>query len=210
VHLEDLDFQIKVLGYSLKLQDVEVEAKTSLVSGCSSEYCLYCPSTTTVSGVTYSDKGTVLTAYGHSCSTFHSHSFILVETGVLTAVDVKISDFRAEFSHFIEALDSDVSLTSVDFYNLRTQGSGVEVACTTQTCELLYQTGSVQLLNNGYLNDGQSSGFLVVSGLKAVSLVEVAFAYNLATTLVEVTDVLQTLLRTTSSSTTSCRRGVSR
>jgi hypothetical protein len=195
VHLEDLDFQIKVTGYSLKLQDVEVEAKTSLVSGCSSEYCLYCPSTETVGGVTYSDKATVLTAYGSSCSTFHSHSFILVETGVLNAVNVTFSDFRAEFGHLIEAQDSDVSLTSVEFTNLRTQGPVMELTCTTQTCEFLYQTGSVQLLHNGYLNDGESSGFLAASGAKSVSLVEVVFAYNLGTTLIEVTDVLQTLLQ---------------
>lgn len=202
IKLNDLDYEFKFEKIKFVLFDLLIDAKQSLVKDCSTEYCYYCPSVTTVDSIDYSDKGTQLTNYAEKnlCSIYNQNVFILVKFGTLQIESVKFTDFRAEFKHLIESIDTSISLNSVEFNNIKASNFVVKVVCSSLHCsDFLYQTGSLKLLNNGFLNFEtiDSYGFLDANNLKTVTISDVIIEYNLvvstSSALIEITDCLQTV-----------------
>jgi predicted outer membrane repeat protein len=177
--LIDFSFKIAVTKLTLTLQDLVFDARTSLVEGCSAEYCFYCPYQSTNSTGTHSDKGTLLTEYARTsvCAAYASQPFISVtQGGTLIVSNVEFNHFRYGLKHLIYSSTSAVSLLNVTFYNSKCSGYIVAIEYGPS---YTHKGGRVEFTNNGYLpNTLNLFGYLSAKNVGSIDISGLEVSYG--------------------------------
>lgn len=198
---------------SLTLRNVGLQGGFPLKPGCfGAETCTYCPALTLDPNLNMytNDRGQSidLTTYAEPALCKRYHSLVLFNTrpeANLTLHNVTFTNIRHEPLALISSQCSYLVLTNVTFTNITTMRSGQGVVIWTPMSSkepyycgsFLFDTGTVELLNNGYeLNhDFYAAGFASLSAVYLLSLRFVSFRYNNAYIGDHRTDYTSSLIR---------------
>jgi hypothetical protein len=191
--LNYLWFSLSLSNVAVTIDQMNIVGPSTLVQGCSSLQCTYCPTVTLGSDGTYlDDRGQVITEFGDAsvCEAFSLIAFFHV-TGVGSKIIVsntKFRDIRFGIGAIISVVDGDVELSKVDFINCQPSyrkgsllNSIVQISCSKGTCGSLTMTdSSVSLMNNGheFSLDHAFTGFLAASNSAAVTISNSEFSLN--------------------------------
>ena len=190
---------------NITIQHLTFWGGTTLVPGCTQDFCTYCPATTLGSGGSIDDRGNMLTAGKFApsvlCVPFLSQRFVDLDTNAnLTLWDVSFTGFMQGFRSLLYFTVGNLNLTSVNFTNitigmyskptystilpLLMDSVIVQENPSTQSfinSSLALNQVTVFLLNNGYEYNVNLSlgGFLSVQGLRNVMITNTKFSYTL-------------------------------
>ena len=148
---------------------IDMRGNTGLIENCDREMCTYCPVVTmSVSGTGTTDQRVKLAAGTFTptgtCEKFHYKSLFLISEGVYFALkNVRISDFRQEFSSLLNLTSAYITLTNVSFSNIVTS----PFTSTSPPSAVLYQhnpTDSLYL--PGYISLCNVTGTLLGNGFE--------------------------------------------
>lgn len=185
-----------VVTHNLTLRNVEVKGGFPLKSGCAgAETCTYCPVINSdIASATYlNDRGQPIdiSTYAEQSLCEPYHNFVLIgmhPEANLTLLNVTFTDIRHQPLALISSTCGNLVLTNVTFRNIIPKKDGLGVimwiAMTSKEpyfCgSFIYDTGTVELLNNGYeLNqDSYAAGFASFSAIYLLSIHSVSFLYN--------------------------------
>ncbi|CAG9323993.1 unnamed protein product [Blepharisma stoltei] len=120
--------------------------------------CNYCKSATNNDGQLLDDRGKPLLTGNYApqdiCNTFSNLGFFnITSAGILNLKNVKIQNFRQQYSSIISVNGGILNMESVNFYNFMSafQGSAISSTCSSGYCgEIHYLGGTVSAMNNGY------------------------------------------------------------
>ena len=185
-----------VATHNLTLRNVVVKGGFPLKPGCSgAETCTYCPVVNwDVLSATYlNDRGQTIgiSTYAEQSLCDSSHNFVFINMrpeANLTLLNVTFADIRHQPLALISSTCGNLVLTNVTFRNIipMREGLGVIVWTSMSSKEpyfcgsFIYETGTVELLNNGYeINpDSYAAGFASFSAIYLLYIHSVSFLYN--------------------------------
>jgi len=182
---------------------VDLEGGTSIVPGCMTEMCSYCPFVAvTTGGIGISDQRVRMApgtfAPVEKCAKFHTKGLFWISEGAfLVLKDLKIANFRQEFSSLINLTSASVLLQNVSISNIVISASSSDLSASFQsTSALIHQQNpnqnlylpgriqlidvSVSLLGNGfeYNSDLTQGGFLNIQGLDSVLITRLSVSLS--------------------------------
>lgn len=182
---------------------VDMEGGTSLVPDCATDMCSYCPLVTiTTGGIGISDQRTRMAsgsfAPAEKCAKFHSNGLFWISEGAfLVLKDLKITNFRQEFSSLLSLTSASILLQNVSISNIVLFATSADLSASfTPTQALIYQQNpsqklylpgqiqlidvSVRLLGNGfeYNSDLTQGGLLSVQGLDTVLITHLSVSLS--------------------------------
>lgn len=181
---------------TLVLRDLAISGYFSLLEDDSG--LTYCPYRALKDGIWRNDRGEEVQEADntHACREYWDYSFISIsETGSLTLENVQLTGLKQQLKSIIENHCGKITLQNVDFTDCMSSPNDLKGGIIVQSAvpealqpywcgELLYQSGAVELLNNGYeyRSDLSLSGFLSGTGFKSVIIENVRFEYNFVPT----------------------------
>lgn len=182
--------------YSLTLRNVGVQGGFPLKSGClGAETCTYCPalSLDLDLNIYINDRGQSidLTTYAEQSLCERYHFLVLFDIhpeANLTLHNVTFTNIRHQPLALISSNCGNLALANVTFTNITTMRNGQGVVMWTPLISkepyycgsFLYNTGTVELLNNGYEPnyDFYAAGFASLSAVYVLNISFVTFRYN--------------------------------
>lgn len=170
----------------IALEGIRFDGNTSLMPGCTTALCTYCPLVSTSGNGYKDDRQSPISAGTFApkalCAVFHNDSFITLEANTALYLDnVQFDGFRQEFRSLIAFSDATLSLRNVTFSNISTLKAAISQAKSTLISSIQLFNISVSLLNNGfeYSPTATFSGFLDLQNALKISVKDSNFTFNL-------------------------------
>lgn len=188
----DINFRITA---SLTLQDVIIRGGFSLKSGCTAEYCTYCPAVhlNETTNSMYNDRNVPISDYAPQalCEKYKTSAlFQLSPESTFNLTRVRFDTIKHQPLAVILNQCGNLLLTDVVFSNIIPRRLGLNGGVIQQIplgayepyyCgTFAYSGGLVELLNSGYEYSTNSiySGFAWLSALRSLTLSRVYFLFN--------------------------------
>lgn len=184
-----------LINTRLTLQDVTVKGGFSLIEGCSSDYCSYCPAVhfNESTRVMNNDRNEPITDYAPQalCDIYQTSTlFRLSPQSTFNLTNVRFDKITHQPLALILNECGNLLMTNVTFTNIVPKRLGLTGGviqwlpreefepyyCGT----FLYQGGLVEMLNNGYeySNNNLFSGFAWLSSVRYIEISRVTFQFN--------------------------------
>ena len=181
----------------LTVSNVRIQGGFSLKPDCFSSTCTYCPALTQdlLTGQWQNDRNQYINPSNYAekslCDAYLSYVLFSVQSEVpFSLVNVTFANIQHQPLALVQSQCGLISLHNVTFTNITVQSLGLRSGVIQWVrlkgrepyyCgSFSYETGTVELLNNGYEFNAQSnfSGFAYFSAIKLVFLSNVQFLYN--------------------------------